>query len=122
MSKFKIYCKCLSKDLYTIFLKDNIIFYDEIELFGMENKIPISGMNKEQRIKLIESLEMFISYNTDFSELTMKHMANPDAIVNFKSNKEFIRHTSDNYPLNKARAKLIIKFILTPYLPVNGRS
>lgn len=72
MSKFKVFAKYIFKDCYKKFLTDYIIFDDGLEDTIKNNSLPISQMTEEQKIKLLDSLEIYSNYNEDFSRIIKK--------------------------------------------------
>lgn len=112
MSKFKVFAKYIFKDCYKKFLTDYIIFDDGLEDTIKNNSLPISQMTEEQKIKLLDSLEIYSNYNEDFSRIIKKKILNQNAIVNIESIKEDMNTEKDGYTIFKAKSKLIIKYIL----------
>lgn len=106
-----IFFKKIIFDCYEKLCQKEIFFFDEPPTANIRfaNR-EFSKLSKEEKFKIIESLDIIAAYNSDFGKLKMRYLRDKP-VINLNSFKEFIQKEESGYYIKKAIFFLIIRFL-----------
>ena len=105
------FIKAIIFDCYEKFCLKEIFFSKNVSEDASKITKRFSHLSKKEKSKVIDSLEIISSYNSDFNELKYKYLNNSTRIINLEQFKIFIRNVHSGYYFKKAVFFLIIRFL-----------